>query len=81
MLDYREPSVQALRDIVAEKQAVKFRYGSNKNSVLVDLFSASALCVVYDALEKETSKKKFEDALGDPNKFIRLVNFAFQHVK
>lgn len=77
MFDIREPSLAALR--VAP---VYFRYGSNRNRVLVDLFTASAMLAVYDALKEPAAKAKFERMVaGDYAQFYKLFAFCMKRAK
>jgi hypothetical protein len=77
MFDIREPSIEALKSA-----PVKFRYGSNKRTVLVDGFTASAVLACYGALSGEENKAKFERMVaGTPQQFKRIVDFCWKHVK
>lgn len=77
MFDIREPSLAALRDA-----PVYFRYGSNRNRVLVDRLTANAVLAVYAALQGEEAKAKFERMVsGSYKQFSRVVSFCWQHIK
>ncbi len=82
MNKYREPSIDALRDIIAEKQATRFRYGSSKRRMLVDLFTASAIVAVYDQLTNEETKVKIARMIaGTPEQFLRVAGTCFKCLK
>ena len=75
MFDIREPSVEALR-----AAPVYFRYGSNRNRVLIDALTARALLACHDALS-EDNRTKFEPLLRKPHTLNKLVSLAWKHVK
>lgn len=77
IFDIREPSLAALRDA-----PVYFRYGSNKRRVLIDRLTADAVLICYNALEKQENRDKFERMISHSfNRFQRLVNFCWKHVR
>ena len=74
-----EKNLQALKDIVKNKSAksLKFKDGSMK----VDMFTASAVTKVYDAVN-DANKKKLEQMInGKKAQFLKLVDFAMKQVK
>ena len=71
-------SIDNLKKIVKDKQNAVFMFKDGK--VRVDLFSASALVQVYDAL-KPATKKKFEDMIMTKGGFVKAVDFAFSMAK
>ena len=74
-----EDNIQALRDIVKSKSAksLKFKDGKMK----VDMFTASAIVQVYDAV-KDANKKKLEGMLnGKKAQFVKMADFAMKRVK
>ena len=71
-------SIDNLKKIVKDKQNAVFMFKDGK--VRVDLFSASALVQVYDAL-KPATKKKFEDMIKTKGGFVKSVDFAFSMAK
>ena len=76
----QEDNLQALRDIVKNKSAtcLKFKDGKMK----VDMFTASAMVKVYDAITKDANKKKIEAMLnGKKDKFMWFAKFAMSQVK
>jgi hypothetical protein len=76
MFDIREPSIAALRTA-----PVKFRYGSNKRTILIDALTADAMTTCYDALSDE-HKAKFERMIAaSPVQLHKIVNFCWKHVK
>ena len=71
-------SIDNLKKIVKDTQNAVFMFKDGK--VRVDLFSASALVQVYDAL-KPATKKKFEDMIQTKGGFVKAVDFAFSMAK
>ena len=71
-------TVDTLRKIVKDKQhqTVMFKSGS----AMVDLFTASAMVQVYDAL-KPATKKKFEDMIKSKEGFMKSQAFAMKMAK
>ena len=75
----QEDNLQALRDIVKSKSAksLKFKDGKMK----VDMFTASAIVQVFDAV-KDANKKKMEVMLnGKKAQFMKMADFAMKQVK
>ena len=75
-----EENLKVLRSIVQSKQnkPVKMKDGSMK----VDLFTASAITKVYDAIQQKSNKEKFDRMLnGTKAQFMRIADFAFKSVK
>ena len=72
-------TVDTLRKIVKDKQhqTVMFKSGQ----AIVDLFTASAMVQVYDALKKPEMKKHFEKMIGDKAGFLKTQAFAMKMVK
>ena len=74
-----EKNLHALRDIVKRKSAksLKFQDGSMK----VDMFTASAIVQVFDAIN-DANKKKMEPMLnGKKAQFMKIADFAMKQVK
>lgn len=69
-----KPQIEQLRNILAGRQAgpVKFSDGTMR----VDMYSASAVVQVYDAVSSET-QQKMDDMLAKKMGFMKLANFAF----
>ena len=75
-----EDKLKVLRNVVQNKQnkPVKMKDGSMK----VDLFTASAITKVYDAIQQKSNKEKFDRMLnGTKAQFMRIADFAFKSVK
>ena len=75
-----EDNLKVLRSIVKNKQnkPVKMKDGSMK----VDLFTASAITKVYDAIQQKSNKEKFDRMLnGTKAQFMKIADFAFKSVK
>ena len=68
-------TVDTLRKIVKDKQHQTVMF--DKGQALVDLFSASAMVQVYDAL-KPATKKKFEDMIKSKEGFMKSQAFAMK---
>jgi len=71
-------TVDTLRKIVKDKQhqTVMFKSGQ----ALVDLFTASAMVQVYDALKKPEMKKTFEKMIKDKAGFMKTQAFAMKMI-
>ena len=75
-----EDNLKVLRSIVKNKQnkPVKMSDGQMK----VDLFTASAITKVYDAIQQKSNKEKFDRMLnGTKGQFMKIADFAFKSVK
>ena len=72
-----EPDViTQLRDIVSSSQNKKIKDPKTGKKMRVDLYSASAVTQVYDALKQQSNKDKFT-TLG----LVGMVNMAFKLMK
>ena len=75
----QEDNLQALRDIVKNKSATSLKFKDGK--MKVDMFTASAIVQVFDAV-KDANKKKMEAMLnGKKAQFVKMANFAMKQVK
>lgn len=76
---FAEDNVDVLKKIVKDKQNqnIKFRDGSMK----VDLFTASAISQVYDAVNSSNKKKMDKLINGKKADFMKIANFALSKVK
>jgi len=72
-------TIENLKMIVKNKQNQIFAFKAG-GSIRVDLFSASALVQVYNAL-KPATKKKFEEMIKTKEGFVKSVDFAFSMAK
>ena len=75
-----EDNLKVLRSIVQSKQnkPVKMKDGSMK----VDLFTASAITKVYDAIKQSSNKEKFDRMLnGTKAQFLKIAEFSMSQVK
>ena len=72
------PTVDNLKKIVKDKQNQIFMFKDGK--ARVDLFSASALMGVYNAL-KPATRKKFETMIKTKGGFMKSVEFAMKMAK
>ena len=71
-------TVDTLKKIVKDKQHQTVMF--DKGQALVDLFTASAMVQVYDAL-KPATKKKFEDMIKSKEGFMKSQAFAMKMAK
>ena len=71
-------TVDTLRKIVKDKQHQTVMFKSGK--ALVDLFTASAMVQVYDALKKSDMKKTFEKMITDKAGFMKTQAFAMKMI-
>ena len=71
-------TIDTLRMIVKDKQHQTVMFKSGK--ALVDLFSASAMVQVYDALKKPAMKKHFEKMIADKAGFMKTQAFAMKMI-
>lgn len=69
-------TIDNLRMIVKDKQHQTFMFKSGQAKV--DLFTASAMVQVYDAMKKPEMKKKFEDMIKDKAGFLKTQAFAMK---
>ena len=75
----QEDNIQALKDIVKSKSAKSLKFQDGK--MKVDMFTASAIVQVYDAV-KDANKKKMEAMLnGKKAQFMKMADFAMKQVK
>ena len=75
-----ENNLKILQNIVKKKQNAKMKFKDNKRAT-VDLFTASAIMKVYDAV-KPDNKKKIEKLMnGTLVDFLKLQKFAMKQVK
>ena len=72
------PTIKNLKMIVKDKQNQVFMFPSGK--ARVDLFTASAMVQVYNAL-KPATKKKFEDMIKSKEGFMKSQAFAMKMAK
>jgi len=72
------PTIKNLKMIVKDKQNQIFMFPKGK--ARVDLFTASAMVQVYDAL-KPATKKKFEDMIKSKEGFMKSQAFAMKMAK
>jgi len=71
-------TIDTLRMIVKDKQHQTVMFKSGK--ALVDLFTASAMVQVYDALKKPAMKKHFEKMIADKAGFMKTQAFAMKMI-
>ena len=75
----QEDNIQALKDIVKNKSAKSLKFTDGK--MKVDMFTASAIVQVYDAV-KDANKKKMETMLnGKKAQFMKMADFAMKSMK
>ena len=75
-----EDVLDIMRSIVKKKQMQKVKFKDGK-SASVDMFTASAMTKVYDALNKD-NQTKFKDMINkDKKSFMAMQSFAMKSVK
>ena len=73
----KEPDViTQLRDIVKRKSSKKIKDPKSKKTMRVDMFTASAITQVYDAVKKTSHKSKFESLPLD-----KMAQLSFKMIK
>ena len=72
-------TVDTLRKIVKDKQHQTVMF--DKGKAMVDLFTASAMVAVYNALKQPALKKKFEDMIKSKEGFMKTQAFAMKMAK
>lgn len=75
-----EDNIQIMRDIVKRKQMNKVKT-SDKKSVKMDLFTASAIMQVYDAVNADNKKKMEKMLNGTADQIKKIADFALSKVK
>lgn len=75
-----EGAIDDLKKIVKKKSAMDVKLADG-SSMKVDLFTASAMTQIYDALN-DANKKKFADSINkSETMFMKMMDFAFSKVK
>ena len=75
-----EDVLDILRNIVKNKQMQRVKF-KDKKSASVDMFTASAMVQVYDALNKD-NQLKFKDMINkNKNGFMAMQSFAMKKVR
>ena len=72
-------TVDTLKMIVKDKQHQTVMF--DKGNAKVDLFTASAMMAVYNALKQPALKKKFEDMIKSKEGFMQTQAFAMKMAK
>ena len=72
-------TVDTLKQIVKDKQHQTVMF--DKGNAKVDLFTASAMMAVYNALKQPALKKKFEDMIKSKEGFMQTQAFAMKMAK
>ena len=72
-------TVDTLKQIVKDKQNQTVMF--DKGKAIVDLFTASAMMAVYNALKQPALKKKFEDMIKSKEGFMQTQAFAMKMAK
>jgi len=67
-------AIDTIKKIVADKQNMQVKFDDGK--MKVDLYTASAVSAVYDAVKPET-KVKIDDMLRTKEGMLKMSNFAF----
>ena len=72
-------TVDTLKHILKDKQHQTVMF--DKGNAKVDLFTASAMMAVYNALKQPALKKKFEDMIKSKEGFMKSQAFAMKMAK
>ena len=76
----QEDVLDIMRNIVKKKQMQKVKFKDGKTAS-VDMFTASAMVKVYDALNKD-NQSKFKDMINkNKNGFMAMQNFAMKSIR
>ena len=76
----QEDVLDIMRNIVKKKQMQKVKFKDGKTAS-VDMFTASAMVKVYDALNKD-NQGKFKDMINkNKNGFMAMQNFAMKSIR
>ena len=80
MITINEDVLDVLRNIVKNQQFQKVKF-KDKKTASVDMFTASAMVKVYDALNKD-NQSKFKDMINkNLQGFMAMQKFAMQKVR
>ena len=74
-----EDNVDVLKDIVKKKQNQQIKLKDGK--LRVDLFSASAIVQVFDAVNKSNQEKMRDMLNGNKAQFLKIADFAMSKAK
>ena len=74
-----EDNVDILKDIVKRKQNQQVKLKDGK--LRVDLFSASAIVQVFDAVNKSNQEKMRDMLNGNKAQFLKIADFAMSKAK
>lgn len=78
--DLDEAVIDSLRKIVKTKSAMPVKFADGQTTK-VDMFTASAMVKVHDALKKD-NQTKFADAINkNEQMFMKMMDFAMDKVK
>jgi len=72
-------TIDTLRKIVKDKQHQTVMF--DRGQAIVDLFTASAMIAVYDAMKKPDMKQKFEEMIKSKEGFMKTQAFAMKMIK
>jgi len=80
MITINEDVLDVLRNIVKNKQMQKVKF-KDKKTASVDMFTASAMVKVYDALNKD-NQSKFKEMINKNSKgFMAMQSFAMKSIR
>jgi hypothetical protein len=74
-MNYRQASIAAIREVYNEKEALRLRFTSAKNSMLMDLFTASAIVRVFDNVN-EANKAKLSRMVETPHGLLKVARIC-----
>jgi hypothetical protein len=80
MNEKRPPTIETIKAVVANREAVKLRFAEDSKPMRLDLLTASALSVVYDALSPD-NQAKIRDLIRTKRGLLKFVDFSWKHVR
>ena len=72
MATYRKASFKTIQAVVSESQSVRLQFANHPGSVLMDLFTASAIVKVHGAASAD-NKAKIERMVETPNGLSKVA--------
>jgi hypothetical protein len=80
MHEKRPPTIETIKAVVANREAVKLRFAEDSRPLRLDVLTASALSVVYDALSPD-HQAKIRDLIRTKRGLMKFVDFSWKHVR
>lgn len=80
MFEKHPPTIETVKAVVTNKEAVKLRFAEDSKPVLLDLMTASAMTAVYDALSVD-NQAKTRELIRTKRGMLKFVDFSWKHVR